>query len=441
VGNARNFIAADIIRRHLEFSGYQVVFVQNITDIEDKIINRAQREGCAPEEIAERFTKLFFESSARLGVRKADHHPRATQYVGKMIDLVKKLEQKGFAYQVDGDVYFRVSSFADYGKLSGRKVEDMLSGARVELSDKKENQADFVLWKTAKEGEPSWESPWGAGRPGWHLECSAMAMDLLGDSFDIHMGGTDLAFPHHENEIAQSEAATGKPFVKYWMHNGFLNINGEKMSKSLGNFFTIDQVLAKFEPAVVRYFLLSGHYRAPLDFSDAALEEAKTALSRLRETRKAALEMAGGAKAPEIESEDAQKVRQSYKDAMDDDFNTPRALAALFQAASMIGRLQKKSLDAQRSGATLGDGDRAEAAALAAVLDELGGEALGLDFEIPETAVEDLSERLLDLLIQIRAAARKEKQFALADIVRNGLKEIGFDLLDRPGGATEWKRL
>jgi cysteinyl-tRNA synthetase len=255
------------------------------------------------------------------------------------------------------------------------------------------------------------------------------------------MGGTDLAFPHHENEIAQSEAATGKPFVKYWMHNGFLNINGEKMSKSLGNFFTIDQVLAKFEPAVVRYFLLSGHYRAPLDFSDAALEEAKTALSRLRETRKAALEMAGGAKAPEIESEDAQKVRQSYKDAMDDDFNTPRALAALFQAASMIGRLQKKSLDAQRSGATLGDGDRAEAAALAAVLDELGGEALGLDFEIPETAVEDLSERLLDLLIQIRAAARKEKQFALADIVRNGLKEIGFDLLDRPGGATEWKRL
>ncbi|NQU43921.1 cysteine--tRNA ligase, partial [bacterium] len=240
IGNARNFVCADVIRRHLEYRGYQVTFVQNITDIEDKIINKAKAEGVTAKEIAEKYTKIFFESAAALGVRRADHHPKATEYVDKMVALVKGLEEKGYAYTSDGDVYFRVLAFKDYGRLSGRKLDDMLSGARVEISQKKEHPGDFVLWKAAKEGEPSWPSPWGDGRPGWHLECSVMSMDLLGDTFDIHMGGADLTFPHHENEIAQSEAATGKPFVRYWMHNGFLNVDGEKMSKSLGNFFTIN---------------------------------------------------------------------------------------------------------------------------------------------------------------------------------------------------------
>lgn len=440
VGNARNFVVADMIRRYLKYAGYDVTFVQNITDIEDKIIKRAKEENCTPEEIAEKYTKIFFESAGRLGVQEADSHPRATQYVGKMIGLVKKLEDKGYAYEKDGDVYFRVANFDGYGKLSGRKIEDMLSGARVEVSEKKEHPADFTLWKAAKPDEPSWKSPWGEGRPGWHLECSVMSMDILGESFDIHMGGIDLTFPHHENEIAQSEAATGKPFAKYWLHNGFLNVNGEKMSKSLGNFFTIDEVLEKYEPAVVRYFLLSGHYRAPLDFSDQALDEARTALNRLRDAYKAARQMAGDLKA-EGDSVATAAIRDSFEDAMNDDFNTPRALAALFRASGHIGQLQKKLLDAEQAGEKdLEEKDKVEAAHQAAILHELGEEILGIDLEAQEAGMEDVSGQLLDLLIRIRAAARKEKQFSLADQVRDGLKEIGFELLDRPGGVTEWKK-
>lgn len=467
VGNARNFVCADIIRRYLAYRGFAVTFVQNITDIEDKIINRAKKEGCAPEDIAEKYTRVFFEESAKLGVQRADHHPRATEYVPKMIEMVSALEQKGFAYTVEGDVYFRVSQFDGYGKLSGRKIDDLLSGARVEVSVKKEHPADFVLWKAAKPGEPSWDSPWGPGRPGWHLECSVMSTDLLGDTFDIHMGGIDLVFPHHENEIAQSEAATGKPFVKYWLHNGFLNINGEKMSKSLGNFFTINDVLAKFEPAVVRYFLLSGHYRAPLDFSDTALEEAKTAFSRLREARKNARDVAASsaadpAKAPAEQKELLGKLRADFESAMDDDFNSPRALAALFELGHEINKLYHLKIEAERTGRPLAAAARENAALLGGLLEELAGKVLGLDLEeaaarigaeetekldalfhqlVPEEkrgafAADDPMARL----VLVRAQARKEKQWAVADGVRNGLAALGFELIDLPGGKTEWKR-
>ena len=476
VGNARNFVCADIIRRYLAYRGYQVVFVQNITDIDDKIIKRANEAGCPASEIAERYTKVFFESSAKLGVRPADHHPRATQYVGKMIAMVRKLEKAGYAYTSEGDVYFRVQKFVEYGKLSGRKIEDLLSGARVEVSEKKEHPADFVLWKAAKEGEPSWPSPWGPGRPGWHLECSVMSIDLLGETFDIHMGGADLVFPHHENEIAQSEAATGKPFVRYWMHNGFLNINGEKMSKSLGNFFTIDEVLAKFEAPVVRYFLLSAHYHAPLDFSDAALAEAATALGRLREARKAARRTLGGRTTqPQDRPALPEPIRALYDQfeaAMDDDFNTPRALAVLFEVATRINELDNEAMRLQKQGQTLPEADVERLAQLAQALDLLGGETLGLELEPPEAAIEYLCEPLAKLfdslckefpqiasltdretgagertaqeilqrLIALRAAARKEKNWAAADRVRVGLSELGFELLDRPTG-TEWRRV
>jgi cysteinyl-tRNA synthetase len=470
VGNARNFVCADIIRRYLAYRGYQVTFVQNITDIDDKIIKRANEAGCPASEIAERYTKVFFESSAKLGVRPADHHPRATQYVGKMIAMVRKLEKAGYAYTSEGDVYFRVQKFAEYGKLSGRKIEDLLSGARVEVSEKKEHPADFVLWKAAKEGEPSWPSPWGPGRPGWHLECSVMSIDLLGETFDIHMGGADLVFPHHENEIAQSEAATGKPFVHYWMHNGFLNINGEKMSKSLGNFFTIDEVLAKFEAPIVRYFLLSAHYHAPLDFSDTALAEAATALGRLREARRAARRLTGNRRP--FGKTTVFSIYDRFEAAMDDDFNTPRALAVLFDIATQINELDNKATRRQLQHETLSEEDIEEVARFAEALDVLGGETLGLELEPPEAAIEHLrgplaelfeslckeypqtasltdseagtgeraTQEILQRLIALRAAARKEKNWAAADRVRVGLSELGFELLDRPTG-TEWRRV
>ena len=475
VGNARNFVVADMIRRYLEYRGYLVTFVQNITDIEDKIIARAREEGCSAQEISEKYAQVFFDSAALLGVRKADHHPRATEYVGKMIGLIKKLESKGFAYAVDGDVYFRVSKFEEYGKLSGRNLEDLLSGARVEVSEKKESPGDFALWKAAKEGEPSWPSPWGNGRPGWHIECSVMAMDLLGETFDIHMGGNDLIFPHHENEIAQSEAATGKPFARFWVHNGFLNINGEKMSKSLGNFFTINEVLEKFEAPVVRYFLLSAHYRVPLDFSDSALHEAKTALTRLRTARAAAHYMADGAE-PDFENPlvvaQISEIRRAFEESMDDDFNTPRALAELFECAGQINRMESQS-----AGKPLTDESRRSAASLCALMDELAADVLGLDVKkqrhvatghiqlppvrvsgiavkIPsevtplvklieklgEKPLEYTEESCLSQLVDIRAKARKQRNFAIGDQIRTGLAELGFELLDRPGGVTEWKR-
>ena len=481
VGNARNFVCADVIRRYLAARGYDVTFVQNITDIDDKIIQRAQEEGREAADVAEEFTEVFLGASAKLGVRPADHHPRATEYVGKMVGLIRKLEQGGYAYEAEGDVYFRVARFETYGKLSGRRSEDLVEGARVEVSKKKEAASDFTLWKAAKEGEPSWPSPWGPGRPGWHTECSVMSRDILGDTIDVHMGGNDLIFPHHENEIAQSEAATGKGFVRYWLHNGFLNVDGEKMSKSFGNFFTIDEVLARFEAPVVRYFLLSAHYRGPLDFSDAALSEAAVALDRLREARKTARRLTASIEA-EFEAdrrppEPLATVCEAFQAAMDDDFNTPRALAVLFDCATRINQLGNRELEAEKSGGALDPDDVRRVALLALALDELGGEVLGLEFDAPHADIQHLrgdlrelleeigkeaaaagglteqsasaenggaagearTEELIENLIALRAAARKGKQWALADRIRDGLHDLGFDLLDRPSG-TEWKK-
>jgi cysteinyl-tRNA synthetase len=551
VGNARNFVCADAIRRYLAWRGYTVKFVQNITDIDDKIINRAREAGCSAAELAEKFTKVFFESSEKLGVRPADHHPRATQYVGKMIGFMKRLEKAGYTYTVEGDLYFRVRRFEGYGKLSGRRLDDMQAGARVEVSDKKEDPADFVLWKAAKEGEPSWPSPWGPGRPGWHSECCVMSSDLLGEAFDIHMGGIDLVFPHHENEIAQNQALLGKPFVRYWLHNGFLNVNGEKMSKSLGNFFTIDQVLAKFEAPVVRYFLLSAHYRVPLDFSDGALSEAAVALGRLREARRTARRLTAGQGPLEASSkhvaqppspvvaqspsavvaqspsaveplapgkstvegstaeggcatfsaavdplpESVRDIYVTFQTAMDDDFNTPRALAALFEASTRINQCANRAAASEKSGGALDEADACTAALLGQALDELGGEVLGLVLEAPAAQIEGFApglrellaavraeavatpspaasvasavsaastpskaaadalhaalgdaeadgsapaDALLTRLIAARAAARKARQFALGDRIRDGLSGLGLELLDRPNG-TEWR--
>lgn len=443
IGNARAYVSADLVRRYLEYRGYEVTLVQNITDIEDKIIRRAREEGITPAELAAKFTKVFFDSTAKLGIRPATHHPRATEYVGKMVEAIGQLIDKGYAYAADGDVYFRVGKFSGYGKLSGRKLEDLLSGARVEVSEQKEDPMDFTLWKVAKEGEPSWPSPWGAGRPGWHIECSVMSMDLLGPTLDIHMGGVDLVFPHHENEIAQSEALTGQPFAHYWLHNGFLNIDNQKMSKSLGNFFSIDEVLAKFEAPVVRYFFLGAHYRAPLDFSDAALKEASTALLRLREARRTAAKLAEGAPSPAPDAplpESLQSIQNDFQAAMDDDFNTPRALAALFDCVAAINQLSNRALDDEKAGNKAGGDIQANAFLLGRMLDKLAGEVLGLDLAIPEAEVGDLSEGLMRLIIEVRALARKEKQWALADQIRKGLTELGITLHDRPGGATEWEK-
>lgn len=477
VGNARNFVCADVIRRYLAWRGYEVTFVQNITDIEDKIIKRANEEGCEASEISEKYTKIFFESAAKLGVRQADHHPLATKYVGKMIGMVKKLEKTGYAYASEGDVYFHVPAFKEYGKLSGRKIEDLQSGARVEVSSKKKNPVDFVLWKAAKEGEPSWPSPWGKGRPGWHIECSVMSADILGETFDIHMGGNDLVFPHHENEIAQSEATTGKPFVRYWIHNGFLNINGEKMSKSLGNFFTIDDVLAKFEAPVVRYFLLSGHYRAPLDFSDVALSEAAVSLNRIREARVTARRITDGATPPEATPDAVRSILEAFQAAMDDDFNTPRAMATIFDCATQINQLGNRAMELEKDGGKLDADSIALASALAATLDELAEELLGIELEAPHADIQNLrddvsriheeickevagsgslidetiaaqkaqdaeslrTEDLLEMLIALRTAARKEKNWALSDRIRDEINDLGLELLDRPTG-TEWKK-
>ena len=344
IGHARSAMVFDVIRNYLEYKGYEVVFVKNFTDVDDKIIKRAQQEGLSTREIAEKYIQAHNEDMGRLGIRQADIEPKATEHIADMLHVVKTLVEKGVAYPVDGDVYFSVKKFPGYGKLSGRNVDDMRSGARIEIDERKQDPLDFALWKASKPGEPSWESPWGPGRPGWHIECSAMSSKYLGETFDIHGGGKDLIFPHHENEIAQSEAFSGKPFVKYWLHNGFLSINQEKMSKSLGNFFTIREVLEKFSPETIRLLMLSTHYRSPLDYSDKRLEESAAALKRFYNTFHdvhelqsfvqpgTVLTQIGVEKLTRVAelSKQLEHLTQKFEDAMDDDFNTAAALGILF---------------------------------------------------------------------------------------------------------------
>ncbi|MBI1785391.1 cysteine--tRNA ligase, partial [Candidatus Sumerlaeota bacterium] len=356
IGNARTFVMNDIIRRYLGRT-YTVTFVQNLTDIDDKIINRANAEHVPFDEIRLKYIQAYFDDAAKLGIHPADQHPKATEFIPQMIDLMKRIEGAGLAYPAEGSLYFRVRKFPEYGKLSGRSVDDLREGARVEVSEEKEDPLDFVLWKAAKPGEPKWPSPWGEGRPGWHLECSTMAMAILGETIDIHAGGHDLMFPHHENEIAQSEGATHKTFARYWLHNGFLNIDHEKMSKSLGNIMKIDQVLERYPVPAVRFFLMSAHYRSPLDYNAEALAEAASAVGRINEgldTAEKILKLLG--RSVERADEAALKADPAaapylakFEEAMDDDFNTPRALAVIHEVVSDLHEtLRKKGSDPER---------------------------------------------------------------------------------------------
>ena len=444
LGHARSAIVFDAIKRYLKYSGFQVRHVRNITDIDDKIINRAAKENVSTGEIAKKYTDEYYIDMDRLGVSRADVEPKATEHINEMIDTIKTLVEKGYAYSVDGDVYFEVSKFSDYGKLAKRNLDELMAGARVDVDDKKRNPMDFALWKASKPGEPSWDSPWGKGRPGWHIECTAMSSKYLGETFDLHGGGADLIFPHHENEIAQSEAATGKPFVKYWVHNGFITIDKEKMSKSLGNFFTIKEILDKYEPEVVRYFLLATHYRSPIEFSDVQLNEMEVSIDRYYSTVLRIndfLEPGGDADKIPASVQDFEKqteaLREKFRDAMDDDFNSALALGNIFEFIREVN----KFLDAKPSGPKAKEiVSRAKD-----VLVEVGN-VLNIFNKSPEQWYSALmkvknvgfSEDDIRRKIAERQDARQKKDWALADAVRKELEEKGIVLEDKKD-TTRWK--
>jgi len=429
IGNARNFVLADTIRRYLRFRGFEVRFVQNITDIDDKIIRRAQLERRSTAEIAETFTRAYFEHIQALGIEPADVHPRATEHIPQMVRFIQTLIEKGYAYRVGGDVYYRINRFPQYGKLSHKNIDQLRKGERISVDPRKEDPKDFDLWKAAKPGEPSWESPWGPGRPGWHVECSVMSSEHLGETIDIHSGGSDLVFPHHENELAQSEAATGKPFVRYWIHNAFLNIGGEKMSKSLGNFVTMDQVLAHYEPMVVRYFFLSAHYRSPMDYGPASLEEARRALNRLVDgvvTIGKVLDLVapgetGGPAACAVEDTTAlAAVRAQFIAHMDDDFNTPRALSVLFEAVGDLHEKRRQFEDPRH-----GPARRACARAAVEQIRELAG-VLGLDLAYKSRAAELPAEPILATLDEALRRIHDDDHRELVDAMAGRMERIGF---------------
>ena len=416
LGHAMSYIIFDIVRRYLEFHGFKVKHVQNYTDIDDRIISRANSLGQPFDQLAARYMEEFDEEIRELNITPAHVFPRATQEISTIIEMIEGLVAKGNAYRANGDVYFRVRSKDDYGKLSGRDVDSMRAGARVEPGESKEDPADFALWKGAKEGEPWWESPWGSGRPGWHIECSAMSYRYLGETLDIHGGGQDLIFPHHENEIAQSESYTGtQPFVRYWLHNGWLTFGEEKMSKSLGNIIAIREGLDKYGADGLRLFVLTSHYRSPLSYSEEALESGKRAAERLR----LAATLPGGNSPPADVS--VESYRQRFVEAMDDDLNTPAALAALFDLARDVNR-------ARDEGRGIGEAQ--------GTLRELAG-VLGLTLQEPEAAMG--AAPFIDLVVQLRNDLREAKQFEQADRVRAGLAELGITLEDGPKG-TRWRR-
>ena len=435
IGHARSYVAFDVIRRWLERKGFNVIYVQNFTDIDDKIINRANEKGEDPVKLAKKFIDAYVEDMSALGVRDADVHPRVSAHIQDIIETVKGLIDKGFAYEAGGDVYFSVESFSNYGKLSNISLDDM----RNEQSALKQHSRDFALWKASKPGEPKWESPWSEGRPGWHIECSVMSSKYLGPSFDIHGGGADLVFPHHENEIAQAEAASGKPpFARYWLHNGFITIDKEKMSKSLDNFFTIREVLEKFEPEAVRFFLVLTQYRSPIDFSDKGIEEASRGLERLRNTvRKLqalirdATDTGALSTAEEGMLKAAVKAEEDFAYAMDSAFNTAGAVAALFELASATNAFLQKNDEPNRL-----------------VLKRLMGTFLDLgdvlnifwEFREGSSGDDEVTDGLVKLLIEQRKNARTNKDWAAADAIRDKLAEMGIALEDNAGG-TVWKQV
>lgn len=431
IGNARSFVAFDIIRRYLEYKGYDVTYVSNLTDVDDKTIRRAQEMRISLQQLGEKFSDAYFEDIAKLGIKKPDINPRATQHIEEIINLIQTMIDKGNAYVVDGDVYYDVSGFEDYGKLSGAKTQALKAGARIEIDPRKRNPADFALWKKQKPGESAWESPWGKGRPGWHIECSAMSMKYLGETFDVHTGGKDLIFPHHENEIAQSEAATGKPFAKYWLHNEWLTVNGEKMSKSLGNFITARDAIEKYGSQVVRFFLASTHYRSPIDFNDANLKQAKRRLKRLLdaiEKLNALEETEEGDADSEVLLQQAERVKERFEEAMDDDFNTALAISALFDLVKEINRYVEThtEIETETKGKVNG------------IMKELVEGVLGITIERREPESAKHVEDLMNLAIGIRQQMRERKDWKTADEIRKKLHEIGFIIEDVPEG-TKWK--
>ena len=432
VGNARPIILFDVLRRYFEYRGYDVTFVQNFTDVDDKIIKRANEEGIASQEVAEKYIKEYFTDAQGLGVRPATIHPKATENMQQIIDMVQTLIDKGYAYPVEnGDVYYRTLKFKGYGKLSHQPIEDLQSGARIAVGDVKENPLDFALWKAAKPGEPAWDSPWGPGRPGWHIECSAMSNRYLGKTIDIHCGGEDLQFPHHENEIAQSEAANGCEFVHYWMHNGFLNIDNRKMSKSLGNFFTVREAAEAYGYETIRLFMLSAHYRSPLNYSADILHQAQNSLDRLYSAEDhlkylAANGAEGDKNAAEAALADTfDSYRQRFDEAMDDDFNTANAISVLFELVRAINIATADENQPTKAGAQ-------------ACLDMVHEftDVLGLLYSRKE---ESLDEKV-DQMIADRQAARAAKNWAEADRIRDELKAMGIELKDTKQGV-QWKKI
>jgi len=426
IGNARAFLTFDVIRRYLEFRGFEVTYVQNITDIEDKIIAQSIDEKLPFSVIAEKYTQAFLDDVKRLGTKPPTHQPKASEYIQPMIDLIKLQVDKGFAYESGGDVYFEVNKLPQYGQLSGKKTEDQKAGARVEENKLKRHPADFTLWKASKPGEPSWDSPWGKGRPGWHTECVIMSMDLLGIPFDIHGGGSDLMFPHHENELAQALATTGKPLANYWMHNGFLNIEGEKMSKSLKNFFTAREILDVYDAEAIRFFFLSKHYRSPIDFNRELIEESKTAMQNFYSALSDIDWLSLNSELIEIPA-NYKTYTDQFTEAMDDDFNSAKALAVLFELANKI----------KSAGNSL-----PERQAAARLLVELGS-VLGFFRNLSDKLVKTLDPEkitLIEMLVRQRDFARQNKDWAASDRLRDELIALGVEVKDTKDGTT-WKML
>ncbi|MEM3715583.1 MAG: cysteine--tRNA ligase [Candidatus Bathyarchaeia archaeon] len=435
IGNARAFVVADVVRRYLEYKGFKVTLVSNITDIDDKIIRRAQEMGLSIQQIGEIYSDAYFEDIAALNIKKPDINPRATQHIPDMIVAIQKLIEKGYAYEAGGDVYFDVLKFNDYGKLSGNKMEALEAGARIEVNPKKKNPADFALWKARKEGEPGWHSPWGWGRPGWHIECSTMAMKYLGETFDIHMGGKDLIFPHHENEIAQAEALTGKPFARYWIHNEWLTVNGQKMSKSLGNFITVRDALKTYSPQVLRFFLISAHYRSPIDFNEESMKAAKANVERIFGALERLLSLKERDRGGEEEEKLVLQVREAkkkFEESMDDDFNTPLAIAAVFEIVKAVNSYADRNSEI-------------EAAAKKEVYEifkTLVEDVLGIKIEIKrEQDVgrhETVLKSLMEIILEVRQEMRRRKEWKISDEIRDKLQKIGFIIEDTPK-ETKWR--
>ena len=429
IGNGRTFIIFDTIRRYLEYRGYNVKFVQNFTDIDDKMINKANEEGTTVKAVGDKYIDEYYKDADGLNIERATINPRATEFINNIVEFVKGLIEKGYAYEIDGDVYFRTKKFESYGKLIGQNLDDLQSGARINVDERKEDPMDFALWKSQKPGEPAWESPWGLGRPGWHIECSCMVKELLGDSIDIHAGGMDLAFPHHENEIAQSEALTGKPFAKYWIHGAFLNVDNKKMSKSLNNFFTVRDVLEEYDADVVRFLMLSAHYRIQLNYSRDLLDSAKSSIERLYNAignLENLLEEVTREDMNESEKEylsSLDNYRQKYIEKMDDDFNTADAISTLFDLVKSTN-----------SNITINSSKEICNKALDLIRE------LGAPLGILQKSTRVSLEEEIEGLIAKRQQARKDKDFALSDKIRDDLKERGIILEDTPQGVR-WKKI